>query len=86
MDLIKGCSDDNKPKNRVEVVLRWAASESGFWLEEVNEVANDDLDDVEDEKYEPKSLIHGLDTTGKGVVKARDIQCVSCRSDYHQGW
>jgi len=32
-DLIKGCGNDNKPKNRVEVVLRWAASESGFGLE-----------------------------------------------------
>jgi len=55
-DLIKGCADDKEPKNRVEIVLRRAASESGFGLEHVDKVADDDLDDVKDEKSESKSL------------------------------
>jgi hypothetical protein len=62
-DLIKGCGDDNKPKNRVEVVLQWAASVRGFGLEYVDEVADDDLDDVEDEKYESNSRVCAVEVT-----------------------
>jgi len=61
-DLITGYTDDDNPKNRVEVVLRRAASESGFGLEQVDDIADDDLDNVEDEKSESESLSHGLDT------------------------
>lgn len=60
-DLIKGSRDDCNSKNRVEVVLRWAASEGGPGLERVDYVADDDLNDVEDEKRESSSLNHGSD-------------------------
>ena len=49
----------------MEVVLGRAASEGGPGLEHVDEVADDDLDDVEDEKYKSESLSHGLDMAGR---------------------
>ena len=61
-DLIKGYPNDNDSKNCVEVVLWWAAFEGGFGLERVDDVADDDLSDVENENRESKSLSRGSDT------------------------
>lgn len=46
----------------MDVVLHWAASESRLGFELVDDVAEKDLNDVEYEEYESKSLSYGLDT------------------------
>jgi len=45
----------------VKVVLQWTAPEGGFGFVQMDNVANEDLDDVEDEECESKLLNHGLD-------------------------
>ena len=40
----------------MEVILHWTASKEGFWLEQVDDVAKKDLDNVEDEECQPKAL------------------------------
>jgi len=64
----------------MEVVLQRAASASGFGLEQVDDVADKDLNDVEDEECESKLLNHGLDPC-EGMVQLYDIPCACCRSE-----
>ena len=83
MDLIKGRRNDENAKNCVEVVLRWAASESGLGLVQVDHVADNELYDVEDEKCKSTPLSHGLDTHGERV-ELYNIPCGCCRSDHRR--
>lgn len=55
-DLGKGQDDDDDSKKYVEVVLYRAASGSGFGLEPMDDVADKNLDDIEDEDREPEAL------------------------------
>lgn len=45
-DLIEGYDNDDNPKEYMEVVLQWTASESGFGLDLVDDIADKNLDDV----------------------------------------
>jgi len=45
-DLIEGYHDDDNAEERMQVVLQWAASESRFGLELVDDVAKKNLNDV----------------------------------------
>jgi len=47
----------------VEVVLWWAASESRFGLEPMDEVADDDLDDIENEQCQSKPRVRTVKVT-----------------------
>lgn len=51
----------------MEVVLRWTTSESRSWLEPVDDVADNNLGDVENEYCESKTLTHGLATHRRRV-------------------
>lgn len=61
-DLAEGQDDDDNSEEHVEVVLQWTAPESGFGLELVDDVADEHLDDVEDEERKSELLSYGLDT------------------------
>lgn len=45
-DLIEGYNDDRNAKEYMEIVLQWTASESGFGLKLVDDVADKNLGDV----------------------------------------
>ena len=40
----------------MEVILCWATTESRFWFEAVDDVTNKDLNDIENEECESKTL------------------------------
>jgi hypothetical protein len=61
MDLKERCANDNNAKEHVEVVLGWTTAERRFRLESVDDVAQKDLDNVEDEERESKALGHNQD-------------------------
>lgn len=58
MDLVERQTDDKNAEKNVEVVLYWTTAEGGFGLEAVDDVTNEDLDNVEDEERESKTLNH----------------------------
>jgi hypothetical protein len=55
MDLVERQADDENAESNVDIVLYWTAAEGGFGLETVNDVADENLDDVEDEERESKA-------------------------------
>lgn len=59
-DLVKRCTDDNNAKEYVEVVLRWTTTKSRFRFEFMDDGADSDLDGIEDEECESKTLGHAL--------------------------
>ena len=71
----------------MEVILRWAAPVCRFGLVQMDDVADNDLGDVEDEKRESELLSHGLDThTGNRVAGFCDIPCGCCRNGLRHQW
>ena len=60
-NLIERCTDDDNAKEYVEVVLCWTTTEGRLWLEAVDDVANGNLDNVEDEECKSKALGHDED-------------------------
>jgi len=59
--LIEGRDDDGDTEEYVEVILYWTASEEGFWLEQMDDVAEEDLGDVEDEKCQPNARVRTVE-------------------------
>jgi len=66
-DLAKGQDDDDDSKKGVEVVLERTASESGFGLEPVDDVADENLYDIEDEDGESEARV-GVCKVGNLIV------------------
>lgn len=55
MDLVERQTDYKNAENNVDIVLYWTTAEGGFGLEAVDDVAEKDLDKVEDEERESKT-------------------------------
>lgn len=61
-DLGEGQDDDDDSKKHVEVVLQRTASAGGFGLPQVDDVADQNLHEIEDEDRESELLNYGLET------------------------
>ena len=66
----------------MEVILHWTALGSRFRFEPMDDVAEKDLNDVEDEEYESESLSHGLNTHKgeRGSVMAYRVRASEVRA------